>query len=219
MWTANVIAEVTPAVLAVGRIPIKISAYPTFQLPYGSVRFAFADPSGGIYPFVLTRVEAGQFFAVDTKCSHAGCIVEPFSDGPFAMECYCHGSRYDFMGQVTNGPATVDLLRYETEFDGVDTVTVLVPGIDMTICNAVVQEKTSSAVRLRLQFPTILLGNYGVHFRQNMSDPPQRISFSTSPTGSPAINQIAGNGQIRTIYVQAALPQGFFSVALLVDVF
>ncbi len=223
LWTARLLANVTPNLFAVGRIPIRLSDYPVFQdlllHPYASVRFAFTDPAGDTYPFVLTRADETTFYAVDTQCTHAGCIVEAYDDGPSAMVCGCHGSEYDFRGQVKQGPATNDLFQYATEFDGIDTVTVLVPGIDMTISDVVVQAKTADSIRLRLQFPTIAYGRYRIHFRQKLTDEPNDILFAILPAGVPALSQILGDGQTQTVYVEAALPQGFFSVALVVDPF
>lgn len=223
LWTTRVLADVTPSALTVGRIPIKLSDYPVFldytQNPYPSVRFSFTEPFGAVYPFALTRVDETIFYAVDTKCSHAGCIVNAFDDGPSSMLCECHGSEYNAMGEVLHGPAAVDLSRYETEFDGDDTLTVLIPGLDMTISSVSVQAQTAATVRLKLQFPTYPLGRYRIHFRQNLTDEPIDAPFSTSPTGPLDLTQITCDGQPQTVYVEAARPQGFFSVALFVDPF
>lgn len=220
LWTARLLAEVDLSGQSIGRFPIKISDYPALEYQFGSVRFAFAhplNPGDGPYPFVLTNAGNGEFFAVDTRCSHAGCVVEAFDSAQFAMVCYCHGSEYDLMGNVTRGPATNALFRYQATFDGTDTVTVVVPGIDMTVRNVQVQEKTGETVRVRLDFPTLATGYYRIHFRPDLSAPPQEILFSDSPTGAPTLSQITGTGNLQTVYVDAAFPQGFFSVALVLE--
>jgi len=86
----------------------------------------------------------------------------------------------------------------------------------MTIRNVQVQEKTSATVRLRLDFPTLATAHYRMHFRQDLDAAPQEILFSTSPTGAPVDSEVTGTGSLQTVYVDAAFPQGFFSVALVV---
>lgn len=217
LWTARLLAELDLYGQPIARIPIRISDYPGLQYQFGAVRFAFADPNGGTYPFSLNRADEDVFYAVDTRCTHAGCVVDAFDSAQFAMACHCHGSQYDIMGQVTRGPATDNLFRYATTFDGIDTVTVVVPGVDMRIRNVQVQEKTASTVRLRVEFPTLATARYRIHFRQDLSAPPQEIVFSTSPTGAPTLGEVTGTGSLQTVYVDASFPQGFFSVALVVD--
>ncbi len=218
LWTARLLAEVTYGDPNNG-IAIKISDYPALRDQFGSVRFAFADPSNrATYPFVLTRAEAALFYAVDTKCTHAGCVVEAYANAPYSsMTCYCHGSEYAIDGRVINGPATNDLLTYPVKFDGLDTVTVKIPGLDLAIRNVSVQQQNGATVRVRLDFPTVQDGHYRVHFRQSLSDPELPILLSTAPTIAPSLTQITANGQPATVYVDAPFPQGFFSVALIVE--
>ncbi len=40
--------------------------------------------------------------AISLVCTHLGCIVSPASGG---FSCPCHGSRFDQLGGVTQGPA------------------------------------------------------------------------------------------------------------------
>lgn len=218
LWTARLLADINLGP-AVGRIAFKLSDYPAYASPYGSVRFTFADLSGGVFPFALTRGDGDDFYAVDTKCAHAGCIVEAFDTGPSAMVCFCHGSEYNYRGEVIKEPATTNLLRYDTEFDGIDTVTVLIPGIDMRVSDVAVLTNNGSTIRIRLKFPTFEHGRYRVQFRQELADEPQNILVSTTPTGVPNLAEVSGDGQVQTVYVESALPRGFFSVALIVEPF
>ncbi|MBX7223527.1 MAG: Rieske (2Fe-2S) protein [Blastocatellia bacterium] len=54
--------------------------------------------------------EENRVAAISTTCTHLGCIIGT-SDTGFA--CPCHGSRFDFDGVVTGGPAPKPLPWYQ----------------------------------------------------------------------------------------------------------
>lgn len=56
------------------------------------------------------------FNALSSICTHQGCLVSAFDAGSGQFVCPCHGSRYDVNGQVTQGPASVPLTKYQTQF-------------------------------------------------------------------------------------------------------
>lgn len=217
LWTARVLADVGLYGEPIARIPIRVSDYPGLQEEFGSVQFKFTATTDSYYPFTLTRTPENLFYAVDTRCTHAGCIVGRFTYDTFSMICDCHGSQFNHMGEVVIGPAVDNLWRYATEFDGEDTVTVFMPGIDMKIHSMSVQSETSNTIRLRLDFPTIRDGRYRVQFRQNLHDLPVEVPFAITPLGPADQNEIVGEAAPLTVYVDAARPRGFFSVALVVD--
>ncbi len=223
LWTARLLADIGPDGEPLARIPIKLSDYPALQSALGSVQFKFTATVNTTnplyYPFTLTRAEDDVFYAVDTRCSHQGCIVDPYLAADFRMTCQCHGSEYSYRGEVISGPANFDLQRYATEFTGGDTVTVLLPGLNMKIHSIHVQSNTTSAVRVRLDFPTIIGGRYRIRFSEDLNNAPQDAPFSTTPAGVTNLTQILGIGGTQTVYVDAAQPRGFFAVALIVDEF
>ncbi len=71
--------------------------------------------------FLLARMSASAFSAVDAVCSHESCTITG-ADGATYV-CPCHGSRYNRSGQVLAGPARASLRQFATTFtDGVVTI-------------------------------------------------------------------------------------------------
>jgi len=54
--------------------------------------------------FFLIRSQDGGFLAVYRKCTHLGCAVS-WQAGEQRFVCPCHGSNFDFHGNVENPPA------------------------------------------------------------------------------------------------------------------
>lgn len=54
------------------------------------------------------RDERGEVHAVSAICTHLGCDVE-WNGTERTWDCPCHGSRFDHLGAVIQGPATEDL--------------------------------------------------------------------------------------------------------------
>jgi cytochrome b6-f complex iron-sulfur subunit len=48
--------------------------------------------------------------AISMVCQHLGCTVAASNTG---YDCPCHGSKYDDMGNVTHGPALVQLFWFD----------------------------------------------------------------------------------------------------------
>jgi Rieske Fe-S protein len=60
-------------------------------------------------PILLVRRDSGEFRAVSARCTHQGCRVKP---APNFFVCPCHGSTFDFDGNVVRGPAQRALPSY-----------------------------------------------------------------------------------------------------------
>lgn len=56
------------------------------------------------------------FNALSSICTHQSCTVSNFDPGSSQYVCPCHGSRYNFNGQVTQGPAGSPLTKFPTQF-------------------------------------------------------------------------------------------------------
>lgn len=54
--------------------------------------------------FSLVRLESG-FLAIYQRCTHLGCITQPWDEDMQAFHCTCHGSLFTREGEVISGPA------------------------------------------------------------------------------------------------------------------
>ncbi len=59
-------------------------------------------------------VAAGGLMALYQRCVHLGCRV-PWCATSQGFECPCHGSKYDSIGEYSNGPAPRNLDRFTVE--------------------------------------------------------------------------------------------------------
>jgi nitrite reductase/ring-hydroxylating ferredoxin subunit/uncharacterized membrane protein len=79
-------------------------------------------------PIVLVKT-AGQVYALDDTCVHAGCSLAGGRLEGLSVVCPCHGSQYDLRdGSVMNGPATIAQPHYEVRIqDGMIEVKLAQP--------------------------------------------------------------------------------------------
>jgi Rieske Fe-S protein len=66
----------------------------------------------GIKKIATYRDETGKVHAFSAVCPHLGCVVR-WNTCEKTWDCPCHGSRFDALGVVVNGPAISDLERVE----------------------------------------------------------------------------------------------------------
>lgn len=62
----------------------------------------------GLTKTAIYRDEDGVVHSMSAVCPHLGCIVN-WNTSEKTWDCPCHGSRYDAVGRVINGPANRDL--------------------------------------------------------------------------------------------------------------
>jgi Rieske Fe-S protein len=62
----------------------------------------------GMSKVAVYRDEKGALHERSAVCGHLGCIVH-WNTAEKTWDCPCHGSRFDKLGKVINGPANTDL--------------------------------------------------------------------------------------------------------------
>lgn len=76
-----------------------------------------APGSGAVIRKGLTKTAVykdpqGKTFECSAICPHLGCVVN-WNPLEKSWDCPCHGSRFDPLGKVVNGPANSDLGKVE----------------------------------------------------------------------------------------------------------
>lgn len=175
------------------------------------------------YPVSINRGTANNFYAVDTNCAHQGCVVNAYNSFLGAMQCSCHGSEYDIDGSLISGPARKGLVSYPATFDGVDTVSVRVPGATFTAKQFSIQSTLNGVTRFKLVFDAYWFTEYQVQYRANLKDAPIPALFATTPTGVADQTKIYRSTSPATattsIYVDATGDHGFYSIALVATLY
>jgi Rieske Fe-S protein len=213
---ASVLADIVPA--NVGLLRVKLSDYPALLQEYGSVRLGLnaidnpTGPLGFFYPIIINHETANTYYALDSACRHAGCIVPPYSESDGAIICPCHGSGYGIDGRLLNGPASSPLIRYTLRFDGADTLTVEVPFLGYRVTSTLVP--TDGTPRLRLAFRTFDGVEYEVKFRQRLSDDWTVVPFAYFADEPPDQLSLFGDSSTIGVFVEQTTPTGFYAVSI-----
>ena len=70
----------------------------------------------GVHKVAVYKDPGGKVHERSAVCRHLGCIVN-WNTLENTWDCPCHGSRYDAMGKVIQGPANSDLAESEQTAD------------------------------------------------------------------------------------------------------
>ena len=65
--------------------------------------FTYDGKKVGVY-----KDNEGKLYVVDTKCPHLGCQLS-WNQDELSWDCPCHGSRFDYMGNLIDNPAMTNL--------------------------------------------------------------------------------------------------------------
>jgi Rieske Fe-S protein len=219
-WRGTVLAQIAPS--NVGSLYLKLSDYPPLLADFGSVRLGLApldensNPIGAVYPILINRDTGDRFYALDSTCRHAGCMVFPYDTGFEAIVCPCHGSSYALDGSVLTGPTVSPLISYPIHFDGVETLRIDVPSLGYRVTGALVE--SGEMKRFRLSFPTLILSEYEVRFREKADGEWSVIPFALDVDGLADQFSLFGDEQTAVVYVDRTTPTGFYAVTIkLVD--
>lgn len=103
-------AVLPPAVTAGAGVTVTLpfAQFPALMMPGGSV---CGQSMGVANQIIVTRLDAGRAVAVNSTCTHAGCIVA-WNGTDQEYDCPCHGSVFAPDGAVKVGPATRPLTSY-----------------------------------------------------------------------------------------------------------
>ena len=192
---------------------VDISAFDSLSLNSGSAMISF---NGGATQILINRESDTDFFAMDPHCTHAGCIVPPYSIASNDITCPCHGSKYDIHGHRLSGPAVGDLLPYASQFDGVSTLSIELPGFTHRINQISVESSAPGTVRMRLSFPAIAGGQYRIRHAAALADPFVIASFAITAVGPADKTVLNGTGATASVWVDSANTTGFYVLDLLV---
>lgn len=209
-WTDLFAPPVRAAEPPAGIVRVALADFPALASISGSVHLLVTAPPPGIYPVILTRTDTETFAAVSSQCTHAGCVVNTYSEAEGVLLCTCHGSRFTPEGAVVSGLAGFDLAAYPARLVNAGVVEVEIPGIGFATAGALVN--TAAGRRMRLSFPTLSGLRYEVKRRASPTAPAVVVPFSLTETGTPGQTVLNGDGATATVYVAAEEPTSFLSV-------
>lgn len=99
-----------------GWLALTVTDHPDLGIAGGLVLIEVGDSGRTL---VIVRLDdEGTFAALDAECTHAGCLVDAYDLDQGLLVCPCHASTFLADGGVVDGPATLPLESFATEFDG-----------------------------------------------------------------------------------------------------
>jgi nitrite reductase/ring-hydroxylating ferredoxin subunit len=227
-WTNIFAAEVQPLTApSRGTLRVRLQDFPALLQESGSVRLGIhplrgsppsgPTPNGQFYPVIINRGPNDTFFALNSRCTHQGCVVDGM-DASNLINCPCHGSIFSIDGRRISGPATAPLTKYTVSFDGRDTLEVQIPNLGYSIVGSNVQEAGNGNARVRLDFRALRNVEYEVQFRKSIEENPTPIAFATTSDGpfEESVFTVTSNRDV-SLFVERNSTTGFYVVAVRVS--
>lgn len=96
---------------------VKGIARQTFFVPEKNTK-ALVPGHGGVVEYAGEKIgiykdEQGKLYGVSTRCPHLGCQLE-WNPDEKSWDCPCHGSRFDYRGNLIDNPAQKNLEAVQT---------------------------------------------------------------------------------------------------------
>ena len=191
---------------------IDVTAFPDLDLPSSSIFITF---DGGATVILINRESDTDFYALNPRCTHAGCRVNPYSIATNTIFCPCHSSQYDIAGHVVNGPAQANLQPYASRFEA-STLIIEVPGLVLRMDKIALESTSAAGMRMRLTFPTMAGSQYHIRHSPDLALPFEIAAFATTAAGPANQSTLTGTGAPKSVFVDATGSAGFFVLELLV---
>ena len=221
-WTQVLAAEVGLASTGTtGILRINLGNFPALLSESGSVRLAINPlrrdllPDGQFYPVIINRGPNNVFYALNSRCTHESCTVDPMDAASNRMTCPCHGSVFGIDGRRLVGPALTALSRYTLTFDGQETLAIQIPGLGYSVTGSSVQTIGTGTPRFRLDFRALRNVSYEILFRESLDREPAPVPFSSRANG--AADQTAFtavSNATASLFVERTSEAGFYTVAV-----
>ncbi len=206
----SALAQETPPLDLNQVLPLRIADFPALQQEGGSLMLT---PDGGTTVLMINRGAGNQIYVMDPTCRHAACRVDRYDPISRQTSCPCHGSTYAIDGEVTNGPARDNLIGYPSRFEN-GILEVELPEFSFGFTSMVFARTAGGRTRLALTFATRNLSLYRIRGAAAPAGPFAPASFATTLEGALDRTQLEGNGDPKTVYVDAEGPRGFFALEL-----
>jgi len=97
-------------------VTVKLSDYPALATVGQAVEFPDA-----LRAVVRTSISPQAFLGLRLLCTHQGCTTT-LENNEFV--CPCHGSRFDSLGNVLQGPAADPMIHRQVTDNGDGTITI-----------------------------------------------------------------------------------------------
>lgn len=222
-WTNVLAAEIAPLASTTGILRIRLQDFPALANESGSVRIGINPlrgnppsgplPNGTFYPVIINRGPNNTFFALNSRCTHQNCAVDPM-DPSNTIVCPCHASVFAIDGRRLSGQASSNLQRYTTTFDGRDRLAIQIPSLGYTVTSSTVHPSGDKAPRLRLEFRTFRNVEYEVLFFESLDKPAVVVPFSTTLDGALDSQVFAATTATTvSLFVERKANSGFYQIA------
>lgn len=207
-----------------GVVRLKLQDFPALANESGSVRLALNPlrggppsgpvPDGQFYPIIINRGPNNAFFAVNSRCTHQGCVVDAMDPSSNSMFCPCHGSVFGIDGRRIAGIASSALAKYTLKFDGQSGLEIQVPNLGYSVTASRAGAMVNGRSRIRLDFRVFRNVEYEVQFRSSVDGPAAPVMFSMTQEG-PADQSVltAATSTTTGIFVEPESTAGFYTVS------